>query len=181
MNPHARTPQRSGDEEPTRKPDSTVTGSTGDSGTDDAEARRHAAAHARSSADHQSRADAALGDADAARGRAAEADGRGDVATAGMEWSDAAGLDGLAAHEATTSTIESRAAAAATKSTTVPAGGRPDRAEAAARRPPHQQGRGRAGRRRRRPEPDAATSRNAHGACRRAGGKKSLRPFGLYR
>ncbi|MFJ2110790.1 hypothetical protein ACIOEX_02485 [Streptomyces sp. NPDC087850] len=122
MNPHGRTPQRPSEDEPARKPDSIATSSTGESGSDDTEARRQAAAHARSSAAAQSRSDAALGDADAARGRAAEAEGQGDTATAGAEWSDAAGLDGLAAHEATTSAIDARAAAAAAQSTTVPAG-----------------------------------------------------------
>lgn len=121
MNPHARTPQKAGDDKPARKPeptDSTVSDNT----TDDAGSRRQAAAHVRSSADHQSRADAARGDADTARGRAAEADNRGDSATAGAEWSDAAGLDGLAAHEATTAAIDARAAAAAAQSTTTQAG-----------------------------------------------------------
>ncbi|OII64311.1 hypothetical protein BJP40_00130 [Streptomyces sp. CC53] len=66
----------------------------------------------------------ARADADAARGTAAEADGRGDLAQAGAEWSHAAGLDGLAAHEADTSAIDARAAAAAVQSTTVPKGRR---------------------------------------------------------
>ncbi|MGW0785920.1 hypothetical protein [Streptomyces sp. NPDC002913] len=127
MNPHGRTPQRAGEEEPAGKPDTT----TGGSGPDDAVARRHAAAHARSSTAAQSRSHVALSDADAARGRAAEAEGRGDTATAGADWSDAAGLDGVAAHEADTAAIDTRAAAAAAQSTTVPAGqqnrGRADR------------------------------------------------------
>ncbi|MBK6015924.1 hypothetical protein [Streptomyces sp. MBT53] len=124
MDQQSRTPQPASDPEPARKPQHRPTGPAGDSGTDDPQALRLAAALGRSSADHTARADAALGDADAARGRAGEADARGDLGTAGAEWSDAAGLDGVAAHEATTADIEARAAAATATSTTVPAAAR---------------------------------------------------------
>ncbi|WP_331720797.1 hypothetical protein OG762_52195 (plasmid) [Streptomyces sp. NBC_01136] len=119
MDQHSRTPQPASDPEPARKPPHRPTGPGGDSGTGDPEALRLAAALGRSSADHSARADGALGEADAARGRAGEADARGDLGTAGAEWSDAAGLDGMAAHEATTADIEARAAAATATSTTV--------------------------------------------------------------
>ncbi|MCY0961818.1 hypothetical protein [Streptomyces sp. H27-H5] len=121
MNSSFRTPGRPASDEPTSKSTTSASSSTGETGTDDAEDRRHAAALARSSTDQRSRADAALGEADEARGRAAEAAGRGDIATAGAEWSDAAGLDGLSAHEATGADIDARAAAAAAKSPSVPA------------------------------------------------------------
>lgn len=121
MNPNARTPGQAPADEPARKVAPAPTSSTSDSGgPNEAEVHRQAAALARSSTDHQSRADAALGEADAARGRADEAAARGDIATAGAEWSDAAGLDGLSAHEATGADIDARAAAAAAKSPSVP-------------------------------------------------------------
>ncbi|MFF4709585.1 hypothetical protein [Streptomyces sp. NPDC001297] len=128
MDQHSRSPQHSGSQEPARRPQRRPAGPAGDSGTEDPEGLRLAAALGRSSADHLARADDALGEADAARGRAGEADARGDLGTAGAEWSDAAGLDGVAAHEATTAGIEARAAAATATSTTVPTvtrGGRP--------------------------------------------------------
>lgn len=124
MDQHSRTPQPISDQEPARKPQHCPTGPAGDSGTDDPEALRLAAALGRSSADRSARSDDDLGEADAARGRAGEADARGDLGTANAEWSDAAGLDGTAAHEATTADIEARAAAATATSTTVPAAAR---------------------------------------------------------
>ncbi|WP_033286955.1 hypothetical protein [Streptomyces sp. NRRL F-525] len=120
MNQQSRTPQAAGDQDPAptrqHRP-----GPAGGSGVDDPDDLRVAAALSRSSAAHTARADDALGEADAARGRAGEADARGDIGTAGAEWSDAAGLDGRAAHEATTASIEARAAAAVATSTTVSA------------------------------------------------------------
>ncbi|MDX2841037.1 hypothetical protein PV377_19010 [Streptomyces ipomoeae] len=121
MDQHSRTPQPTTDQEPARKPQHRPSVPTGDGGTDDPEALRLAAALGRSSADHSARSDDALGEADAARGRAGEADARGDLGTANAEWSDAAGLDGTAAHEATTADIDARAAAATATSTTAPA------------------------------------------------------------
>ncbi|MGW1767195.1 hypothetical protein ACWCQL_24390 [Streptomyces sp. NPDC002073] len=140
MNPNARTPGGPVTDEPARKPDTAAPSGTGDREADDAEARRYAAALTRSSVDQQARSDVALGEADEARGRAAEADDRGDVATAGAEWSDAAGLDGLAAHEAEGADIDARAAAAAAKSPSVPAAKNGGRATTA-KKPPTQ-GRG---------------------------------------
>lgn len=120
MNQQSRTPQSAGDQESARKPQHRP-GPAGEAGADDPEGLRLAAALSRSSAVHTVRADDALGEADAARGRAGEAAARGDLGTAGAEWSDAAGLDGRAAHESTTADIEARAAAATATSTTVAA------------------------------------------------------------
>jgi len=120
MNQQSRTPQAAGDQDPARNRQHRPA-QAGDSGTDDPDGPRLAAALSRSSAVHTARSDDALGEADAARGRAGEADARGDVGTAGAEWSDAAGLDGRAAHESTTADIEARAAAAVATSTTVSA------------------------------------------------------------
>lgn len=103
-----------------QRPEPDADDSTGERRKDD-DPRRLAAAHARSSADHESRADAALGEANAARGRSVAAERQDDLGTAAAEWGDAAGLDGLAAHEITVSRFEARAAAAVAKSVTVPA------------------------------------------------------------
>lgn len=121
MNSSTRTPQPADGGEPVRRPLPTTAGTDADDWADETEARRVAAAHALSGADHRSRADAALGEADAARGSAAEFEASGDLGAAAAAWSDAAGLDGVAAQETTTADVEARAAAATATSTTVPA------------------------------------------------------------
>lgn len=113
---HSRTqPPSSDDEGALRRPDP---GRTGDDAGGTEDGRRQVEEHARISAEHRARADVALADADGARGRAAAADGEGDTAAAGAAWSEAAGLDGLAAHEGTTAAIEARASAAIARSIT---------------------------------------------------------------